>query len=510
MTVKKLRVLLVEASPDDALRTLAKLEQNGYLVEHLRVEDADAMQAALDRRTASEERWDVVLCSYDASGFCGLEALQQMQVQGIDIPFLFLSHDMREEAIIHAMRSGAGDYIFKDNMNRLASAIERTLCEAQIRFEYRAAQRALQEHQTRLQAFIANLPGMAFQLLLTSRDEVFFPYVSEGCQALLGLQPHDLERDSGLFLNMLHADDRAAYHQAMHASAENLSFWNWEGRIVMPPSGEVKWVNLRCSPRLMDNGDVQWEGIMSNISQSKFAEIEIMHSRQMLRELSSHIEDAREQERLSIAREIHDDMGGTLTAIKLDVAWLDGRLGGRNEAWDAKGKGIEALVDRCIASANNISRTLRPSVLDAFGLIAAIEMEAEEFEQRTGISCPINNVDEGVEIAPDVSIALFRIFQEALTNIMKHAHASQVTVDIYNRHDGVDLIVSDDGRGLSEADRQKPRSFGLRGIAERVAHFNGTVDISSKPGEGTTVAVHIPRNAAALPADDKLLQPTLF
>jgi len=277
----------------------------------------------------------------------------------------------------------------------------------------------------------------------------------------------------------------------------------------MPPAGEIKWINLRCSPRLMDNGDVQWEGIMSNISQSKFAEIEILHSQEMLRELSSHIEGAREQERLSIAREIHDDMGGTLTAIKLDVAWLDGRLGGKNETWDAKGKGIEALVDRCIASANNISRTLRPSVLDTFGLIAAIEMEAEEFEQRTGISCPINNVDEGVEIDPDVAIALFRIFQEALTNIMKHAHASLVNVDICNRCEGVDLIVSDDGRGLSEADRQKPRSFGLRGIAERVAHFNGMVDISSIPGAGTTVAVHIPRIAAALPTDDKLPQHTL-
>lgn len=510
MTAKKLRVLLVEASPDDARRTLAKLEQHGYLIEHLRVDAATAMQAALTRRARSEGGWDVVLCSYDTTGFCGLAALQLMQAQGIDLPFLFLSHDMREEAIIHAMRSGAGDYIFKDNMNRLASAIERNLCEAQIRLEYRAAQRALQEHQTRLQAFISNLPGMAYQLLLTPRGEMFFPYVSEGGVALLGLQPEDLERDSSLFLNLVHPEDRAAYRQAMRASAENLSFWNWEGRIVMPPAGEIKWINLRCSPRRLDNGDVQWEGIMSNISQSKFAEIEIMHSQEQLRELSSHIQDVREQERLSIAREVHDDMGGTLTAIKLDIAWLGGRLAGQNAAWAAKAQGIEALVDRCIASANNISRALRPSVLDSFGLIAAIEIEAEEFEQRTGISCPINPVDEGMEIDPDAAIALFRIFQEALTNIMKHAQASQVTVAIYNRSDGVHLVVGDNGRGMSEADRLKPRSFGLRGIRERVAHFNGTVNISSMPGEGATVAVHIPRSASELPTDEQLSQHTLF
>jgi signal transduction histidine kinase len=160
-------------------------------------------------------------------------------------------------------------------------------------------------------------------------------------------------------------------------------------------------------------------------------------------------------------------------------------------------------------SANNILRSLRPSVLDSFGLIAAIEMETEEFEKRTGISCPINQVDEGVEISPDASIALFRIFQETLTNIMKHAKASEVTVDIANRKEGIDLVIGDNGCGLKEVDRQKPRSFGLRGIQERVAHFNGKVLISSKPGKGTTVQVHIPHTSASS-SSEALSQQTLF
>ncbi len=373
MTVKKLRVLLVEASPDDAGRTLAKLEQGGYAVEHLRVDNASAMQAALAGNGRPEGGWEIVLCSHDPSGFCGLAALRLMQSEGVDLPFLFLSHDLREEAITHAIQSGAGGYIFKDSLSRLVPAIEHSLREARIRREHREAQLAL-------------------------------------------------------------------------------------------------------------------------------------------RELSSHIQDVREQERLNIAREIHDDMGGTLTAIKLDIAWLNGRLNTQNPELAAKAKGIEALVDRCIASANNISRTLRPSVLDSFGLIAAIEMEAEEFEQRTGIPCPVSHADEGAALSPDTSIALFRIFQEALTNIMKHAHASQAKVDIYNRTNGVDLIVSDNGRGLNEADRLKPRSFGLRGIQERVAHFNGDMKISSTPGQGTTVAVHIPHTPVHPAADGSLPQSqrTLF
>ena len=505
MTEKKLRVLLVEASPDDAWRTLAVLKQGGYAVEHLRVEDAASMQDAL-----AQGGWDVALCGYDPPGFGGLPALHLMQAAGVDLPFLFLSHDQREATITQAIHAGAGGYIFKDSLNFLVPAIEHSLREAQTRREHGAAQLALQKHQTRLHSFISNLPGMAYQLLLDTHGVLSFPYVSEGCRSLLGLEPLDLKRDANLFRNMLYPNDRASFQQAMRASVEQLALLNWEGRVVIAQNGKIKWVNMRCTPCKLDNGDVLWEGIMTNISQSKFAGIGLRQSQEQLRELSSHIQDAREQERLHIARDIHDDMGGTLTAIKIDIAWLSERLADQNPELLAKAQGIEALVDRCMKSANNILRTLRPSVLDSFGIIAAIEMEAEEFEKRTGISCPINQVDEGVEISPDASIALFRIFQETLTNIMKHAKASEVTVDIANREDGVDLVIADNGIGLQEVDRQKPRSFGLRGIQERVAHFNGKVLINSKPGKGTTVAVHIPHTSARATNNDALPQQTLF
>lgn len=503
-TAKKLSVLLVEASPDDARRTLAKLKQSGYAVKHSRVEDATSMQKALD-----EGNWDVVLCSYDSTGFGGLDALRLMQAANIDLPFLFLSHDQRETTITHAIQAGAGGYLFKDSLNFLAPAIEHSLREACTRREHNEAQLALQKYQARLHSFISNLPGMAYQMLLDINGVMSFPYVSDGCRSLLGVEPLNLKQDSSLFQNILYPNDRASFQQSMRASADKLALLNWEGRIVMAQNGKIKWINMRCTPCKLDNGDVLWEGIMANISQSKFAGIGLKQSQDQLRELSSHIQDAREQERLHIARDIHDDMGGTLTAIKIDTAWLIERLDAQNPELLAKAKGIEALVDRCMKSANNILRTLRPSVLDSFGIIAAIEMEVEEFEKRTGISCPINQVDEGMEISPDASIALFRILQETLTNIMKHAKASQVTVDIANRKEGVDLVISDNGVGLKEVDRQKPRSFGLRGIQERVAHFNGKVLISSKPGKGTTVEVHVP-HASVSANNDVLSQQTLF
>jgi len=503
MKAKTLRVLLVESSSADADHTLNKLSQAGYRLIPRRVDSAKGMKAAL-----SNEQFDIVLCSYDPPGFGGLPALELLQSCNIHLPFIFLSHDLREETIIYTMQHGADDYIFKGSLNRLSSAIEHNLREARIHQDHRAAQFELQENQTRLHAFIADLPGMAYQMLLEDDGRVTFPYVSEGCQALLGITPQDLTHVSSLFEAMLHPDDFASYQQSMHASAQDMSFWNWEGRILTMPDNEVKWINLRCSPRKNTQG-ILWEGIIFNITQSKLAELEIRHSKAQLRELSSHIQDVREQERIAIAREVHDDMGSTLTAIKLDIAWLAGRLNDKPILAE-KAKSIEALVDKCTSAASNISRSLRPSVLDTFGIVAAIEMEADEFEQRTGISCIFEHGAKIAEVPPDIAIALFRIFQETLANITKHAQASEVEVHMHDRDSGIELEVQDNGRGLSEIDRAKPRSFGLRGIRERVEYFGGRVEIESNSGQGTKIAVFIPREASIATTTNLLAQQNLF
>ena len=419
MTAGRLRVLLVESVLADAQRTLNKLTQSGYLVAHQQVSDAPSMKQAL-----ASQPFDLVLCSYDPPGFGGMEALQVMHNSGIDLPFLFLSHDLRETTIIQAMHSGADDYILKGSLNRLAPAIEHNLREARIRREHREARLALQENEIRLHAFIANLPGLAYQVLMQEDGTLHFPYVSEGCLALLGLTNSELEKDARLFHDMLHKADRASYYDAMHTSAQALSFWNWEGRIQLPPNGEIKWINLRCTPRRLDDGDTMWEGMMFNITQSKLAELEISRSREQLRALSHHIQDVREQERLHIAREVHDNLGSLLTAIKLDVSWLGSKLASEHHPLADKMKNVVDVADQCIAAARDISRTLRPSVLDNFGIVAALEMEAGEFTKRTNIPCQLELDDDGTKLSPEVSIAVFRIFQEALNNIIKHAQAS--------------------------------------------------------------------------------------
>lgn len=495
MTANKLRVLLVESSAQDSNNILAKLADAGYALAHRRVQDEQDMRQAL-----LTQPFDVILCSDDPNCFGGLNAYRLLQQLELDIPFLLLARELQEETIIHTMQEGVDDYILKGSLNRLVPSIEHNLREARVRREYREAQAALQENQTRMHAFIADLPGMAYQIVLKDKGEVSFPYVSEGCFPLLGIEHQELIGDASLFAEMIHPEDAGSYLRSMLSSARKLSFWNWEGRMRTRPKGEIKWINLRCSPRRVGEA-VQWEGIMLNITQSKQADAALRQSKQQLREFSTHIEEAREQERVAIAREVHDELGSLLTATRLDIAWLVSRLKDQ-PLLEEKARSIEDLVQKCTRSASNIARSLRPSALDTFGIVAAIESEAKEFAQRTGIRCVPEVMDESVSVSPHVAITLFRIFQEALANITKHAQARTVTIAICNLDTCVSMTVRDDGRGIHDADRAKPRSFGLRGIFERVAQFGGEVKLESAPGQGTRLNVRIPHQPEQNAAPD--------
>ena len=368
-------------------------------------------------------------------------------------------------------------------------------------------------------SFLDSLPGTACQLHLNTEGALNFTYVSAGCMDLLGVTPPQLEQRPELLLGILHPDDAETFYQGMRQSASQGTPWNWEGRIVLPGSGytraphlnplplageeaseslreiqtdEIKWVNLRAKHPVTDTQGTVWNGFMVNITQNKLTGIDIEQSRQRLRELSSHIEHIKEEERMRIAREIHDEIGVLLTALKMDLSWLKQRLSSQNHGVQEKITDMSNLLDTAGKSANNLVHSLRPGFLDCFGIVAAIEIEAKEFTKRTGIPCKITKSDDNIEVTDEHSITLFRVFQETLNNIMKHATAQQVQVQILQHKKCLELIVSDDGKGFDESDRTKPRSFGLRGIQERIYHLGGKVKIASKRGEGTKISVCLP------------------
>ena len=343
-----------------------------------------------------------------------------------------------------------------------------------------------------LHLFFANLPGMACQIRMDADNTLHLPYVSEGSFALLGITPLELELHPELLFGALHPEDNDAFYKGMQASATQSTTWNWEGRIVLPPAGEIKWVNLRATRRETGSHGTVWEGFMVNITQNKLAEQEIITSRRRLRELSSHIDEIKEKERMRIAREIHDEIGVLLTALKIDLVWLTQRLPQGDGSLHEKTRTMSNLLDMASSSANNLVHSLRPGFLDYFGIVAAIEIEAKEFTKRTGIPASIVKSDENIELSSEHSLTLFRVFQEMLNNIMKHSMAKQVQIEIYQTEKSVRLVASDDGKGFDEISRNKPRSFGLRGIQERIGHLGGTVKITSALGKGTQIAVCLP------------------
>jgi signal transduction histidine kinase len=330
-----------------------------------------------------------------------------------------------------------------------------------------------------MQAFVSNTPGLVYQFILHADGRVAFPYLSDGCAALLGLSAAELQSAPERFLELILPDDRKSYLDAMQASAAALSGWNWEGRVWIDEYKDQKWINLRSTPRALPNGGVHWEGIMTNITASKLEQLEVTRSRARLAELTAHIEQVKEQERTRIAREIHDDLGGNLTAIKMALAMLVKRA-----AY------VDLLVDRTIESVHRISLDLRPSMLD-FGLVAALEWQSREFEKQNGIACSFSCNEKEINLSLDHATALFRIFQEALTNIAKHAKASSVTVRLQRLRHQMTLSIGDNGRGIAPADRLKPRSFGLRGMNERARALGGTMALAPAVGGGTTVTIKI-------------------
>jgi signal transduction histidine kinase len=235
------------------------------------------------------------------------------------------------------------------------------------------------------------------------------------------------------------------------------------------------------------------------------ADRELDESKQRLRELAQHLQTSIELERASIAREIHDDVGGSLTALKFDLAWM-ARHATDEQMKQHVGSALET-VTLAIESSQRIMHNLRPAILEQ-GLVAALHWLASRFEKRTGVDCVIRLPPDAPDLPAGVPLVAYRTAQEALTNITKHAQATRVQLDLSLAGGVLSLEISDNGRGLSADDLAKARSFGIRGLHERAGTVGGWVELSSS-GSGTTMILSVPLNPLGIagipveaPADD--------
>ncbi len=360
-------------------------------------------------------------------------------------------------------------------------------------------ERTTQVHQAeaKYRTLVEQIPMVTYTAPLDKALGTFF--ISPQIESILGYSPKEWLADPGLWVKLLHPEDRdrVLAESQRDLLGSNGAVFRSEYRILTRKN-DVLW--LRDEATAVRNGLDEPEflqGIMFDVTAQKRFEEELRSSHVRMRELAAHLEGVREEERTRIAREIHDELGQALTGIKIDLAWMNKRLQIPDGAiqTDLLLKRITAMkdtIDSTVQVVRKISAELRPGILDGFGLPAAIEWQALEFQDRTGIQCRLSAIPEDLELDERPSSAIFRIFQELLTNIVRHANASQVNISLRKRRGTLVLEVQDNGRGIAENEKFKANSFGLLGVRERVALLGGKSSIKGVQGQGTTVTIRIP------------------
>jgi signal transduction histidine kinase len=476
-----LQVLFVEDSAADFALMRAILSHAGLNISAVCVDTETGMRNAL-----AGQAWHAIISDHSLPTFSGHRALAVAKEMGFRGPFLIVSGAIGEESAVEAMRAGADDYVMKNNLHRLPPALERGLREVQTRDQRQQAEIALASAHDQLNAIFSATPVALFAI---SRDLTVSMW-SPATQTLTGLpvgqiinRPFTLPEasDAAPLIDLVNP---ALDGQAVHG----LPF-------SMTVNGAPRELLVSASPL---GGDPPTGCVvsLSDVTHLAHAQAELSRSEQRLRELSRHAERVRENERAELAREIHDDIGALVTRIRADLA-LARRRSPHSETAPLLEE-AEQMVASLGMAVSRIARAMRPPVLD-FGIVAAIEWQARDFAQHAGIVVNVHTNQEDLALGLEQSTAIFRIFQEALTNVFKHAQATRVDIELFADATTLSLEVQDNGVGLAADALRKETSFGLRGMMERVRGLGGWMDISGAPGkssqapsQGTTLMISIP------------------
>ncbi len=374
------------------------------------------------------------------------------------------------------------NYIYKLPSGEIVSIFDDTS-------EKIASEEALKESEERYRGFVQNFKGIAFRWTVDYIPLLFHGSVKE----ITGYQEEDFTQKRIKWGDIIHPKDM----ESIKAQSELVGIMpnyehDFEYRIIRR-DGETVWVHEHLQNICDEDGNLQYiQGTIYNITERKKAEFDLKRSQEQLRNLAMHLETAREEEKKRIALEIHDELGHALTALKLDLAWLLKKKFLRREALLDKIRTMYEIIESTIRKVRLISTELRPSVLDHFGLVAAIEWQAKEFQKRTACRTRLTISPQEINADEYRKTALFRIFQEILTNVARHANASRVDVNLEMKNGTLELKVSDNGKGIKQEQIKDVKSFGLIGMYERTNAMGGHLTISGISGIGTTVTVKIP------------------
>jgi signal transduction histidine kinase len=314
--------------------------------------------------------------------------------------------------------------------------------------------------------------------------------LSAGLYDIFGVSPDSFSHTLDGLLSVIHPGDKAIQEKALETLLLNGEV-EVEFRI-QTPDGEIRNVQFKTVLSKNSNGEfINSFTTAIDLTESRKAEEKIRKNNDQLRQLAANLQNIREKERARIGREIHDELGQWLTVLKMEISRVNKIKNDETKLNEA----IEEMlsqVDGCIQSSRKISTELRPTLIDDLGLIAALEWQAEEFEKRTGIHSAFTTGITDLDIPPDYTIALFRIFQESLTNVARHSDATSVKSEFYIDEGNIILKIIDDGKGFDATNLDSRKTLGLIGMQERTLLMNGSYEIHSAPGKGTEIRVIIP------------------
>jgi PAS domain S-box-containing protein len=363
--------------------------------------------------------------------------------------------------------------------------------------ERRRADEALRASEERFRQIAESISEVFW---LTTPDKHEIAYVSPGYETIWGRPRDDVYASPESWMEAIHADDRERVATAA-VTNQMAGTYEEEYRIVRP-DGTVRWIRDRAFPVLDASGKViRVAGVAEDVTARKESEDRLRVTTEQLRALSANLTSAREEEGRRIARELHDELGGSLSAIKWDLERLATGLDDQSvQDLSAIKRRLSALAGTVAGTAETVRRIaseLRPSMLDDLGLVDAIEWHAQEFERRTGIACQVDRAGTA-GAPPSTATAIFRIFQEALTNILRHSQASIVDVNVSSTDDAFELVVRDDGVGMVSADTPQP-GLGIVGMRERAALIGATLEVISGLDQGTVIRLCVPLHGGRAP-----------
>ena len=340
-----------------------------------------------------------------------------------------------------------------------------------------------------IDSIINNINGAVFRCKFDK--EMTMEYISEGVKELTGYPSDDfLMNNVRSFTSLIYVDDKERIMRSIGDALINKRSFTEEYRIVSA-QGEIKWIWETGKEVFEENKIIYIDGFISEITGKKKNEEELKSSLEQLHHVAHHIEEVRENERLAISRELHDDIGQALTAIKIDLATIKQSVTDMSAV--LKINKASALVSDTIKTVQRITSQLRPQIIDDLGLETAIEWYTKEFEQRNRIKIYLN-LESDIVISPEASLIIFRIMQEALTNIARYSEATIVKIRLSEVGDNIEFSISDNGIGIAEDKIDTKKSFGIISMRERAASLGGSLKIYRTSDNLTVIGLIFPLN----------------